>query len=213
MQTTSKNDIATMRFNQRMRCSRSKFRLLLHVWLKLQTQCNASRQARRWLRSGSARQTRTARQLDIVGSAEQDKVYDEKQSAVSRDGRTALAEMIGYVRDGDTVVVASMNRMARFVVELNQIVKEAGRQGCLVAFLKESISFRPGDAAGASESPRARCQAAGRGVATLSGRPPSQHHRYGHLGKRQRARARVALIAAKSANSGAKDRVGPGIST
>ena len=86
-----------------------------------------------------------ARQLDIVGSAEPDKIYDEKQSGASRDGRTALAEMIGYVREGDTVVVASMDRMARSVVDLNQIVKELVAKGVVVAFLKEGISFRPDD--------------------------------------------------------------------
>lgn len=41
-----------------------------------------------------------ARQLDAVRAAEPDKVYDEKQSGASREGRTALAEMSGYVREG-----------------------------------------------------------------------------------------------------------------
>jgi DNA invertase Pin-like site-specific DNA recombinase len=86
-----------------------------------------------------------ARQLDIVRAAEPDKIYDEKQSGASREGRKALAEMIGYVREGDTVVVASMDRMARSVVDLNQIVKELVGKGVVVSFLKEGISFRPGD--------------------------------------------------------------------
>lgn len=86
-----------------------------------------------------------ARQLDVVGGVGPDRVFDEKQSGASRDGRTALAEMIGYVREGDTVVVASMDRMARSVVDLNQIVKELVAKGVVVAFLKEGISFSPGD--------------------------------------------------------------------
>ena len=43
------------------------------------------------------------------------------------------------------MVVASMDRMARSVVYLNQIVKELVAKGVVVAFLKEGISFRPGD--------------------------------------------------------------------
>lgn len=93
----------------------------------------------------SASDQNLARQLDLVGRAGPDRVFDEKQSGASRDGRTALAEMIGYVREGDTVVVASMDRMARSVVDLNQIVKELVAKGVVVAFLKEGISFSPGD--------------------------------------------------------------------
>jgi hypothetical protein len=53
--------------------------------------------------------------------------------------------MIGHVREGDTVVVASMDRMAHSVMDLNQIVKELVGKGVVVAFLQEGISFRPGD--------------------------------------------------------------------
>lgn len=60
-----------------------------------------------------------ARQLATLG--EVDKLFEEKQSGAKRTGRTALANLIGYVRDGDTVVVSSMDRLARSVVDLNPI--------------------------------------------------------------------------------------------
>lgn len=48
-----------------------------------------------------------------------DRLFEEKQSGAQRAGRTALAEMIAYAREGDTVVVSSMDRLARSVVDLN----------------------------------------------------------------------------------------------
>jgi len=52
-----------------------------------------------------------ARQLEAVGEC--DRVYVEKQSARSRADRVKLAECIRYLRDGDELVVASMDRLAR----------------------------------------------------------------------------------------------------
>ncbi|MCT2097541.1 recombinase family protein, partial [Dietzia cinnamea] len=57
-----------------------------------------------------------ARQLEAVGECDQ--VYIEKQSARSRADRVKLAECIRYLRDGDELVVASMDRLARSLVDL-----------------------------------------------------------------------------------------------
>jgi len=83
-----------------------------------------------------------ARQLATLG--EVDKLYEEKQSGAKRDGRTALANLIDYARDGDTVVVSSMDRLARSVVDLNQIVSELVAKGVVVEFLTEHVTFTPG---------------------------------------------------------------------
>lgn len=72
------------------------------------------------------------------------RLFEEKQSGAHRDGRTALAEMIAYARKGDTVVVSSMDRLARSVVDLNQIVGELVAKGVVVEFIHERATFRPG---------------------------------------------------------------------
>lgn len=56
----------------------------------------------------------------------------------------ALANLIDYARDGDTIVVSSMDRLARTVVDLNQIVGELTAKGVVVEFLTENLNFRPG---------------------------------------------------------------------
>ena len=56
------------------------------------------------------------------------------------------ADLIGYAREGDTVVVSSTDRLARSVVDLNQIVGELVAKGVVVEFLNERVTFKPGAA-------------------------------------------------------------------
>ena len=83
-----------------------------------------------------------ARQLASLG--EVNRLFEEKQSGAQRGGRTGLADMINYTRDGDTVVVSSMDRLARSVVDLNQIVGELITKGVAVEFIAERVTFSPG---------------------------------------------------------------------
>ena len=61
-----------------------------------------------------------------------DKVFTDKASGKSTDGRPELARAIDYVRDGDTLVVHSMDRLARNIVDLHQIVDALTKGGTLV---------------------------------------------------------------------------------
>jgi len=72
------------------------------------------------------------------------RLFEEKQSGTQRVGRTALAKMIAYAREGDTVAVSSMDRLARSVVDLNQIVGELVTKGVVVEFIHERVTFCPG---------------------------------------------------------------------
>ncbi|WP_458117280.1 recombinase family protein [Arthrobacter sp. D2-10] len=83
-----------------------------------------------------------ARQLAALG--EVNRLFDEKQSGAQRAGRTALSDMLAYARDGDTIVVSSMDRLARSVVDLNQIVGELTTKGVAVEFITERVTFAPG---------------------------------------------------------------------
>lgn len=85
-----------------------------------------------------------ARQLAALGTV--DRLFEEKQSGAQRAGRAALAELIEYARHGDTVVVSSMDRLARSVVDLNQIVGELIAKGVSVEFIAERVTFVQGSA-------------------------------------------------------------------
>jgi DNA invertase Pin-like site-specific DNA recombinase len=79
----------------------------------------------------------TERQLDGVPL---DRVFTDKASGKDVQ-RPQLEEMLKFVRKGDTVVVHSMDRLARNVGDLLQIVKTLTKRRVRVEFKKESLTF------------------------------------------------------------------------
>ena len=79
----------------------------------------------------------TDRQLDGV---QVDKVFTDKASGKDAH-RPELARVIEYLRDGDTLVVHSMDRLARNLEDLRRIVRELTGHGVRVEFVKESLTF------------------------------------------------------------------------
>lgn len=107
-----------------------------------------------YVRVSSAGQN-LARQLEAVGEC--DETFTEKQSGKSATDRPQLQALIRHVRRGDHVVVASMDRLARSVIDLNDIVQQITgnpaehteqhpRKGASIEFLKERLTFAPGGA-------------------------------------------------------------------
>lgn len=85
----------------------------------------------------------TARQLDGV---QLDKVFTDKASGKDTK-RPELARALEYVREGDTLVVHSMDRLARNLEDLRRIVRELTGNGVRVEFVKESLAFTGEDSA------------------------------------------------------------------
>lgn len=83
-----------------------------------------------------------ARQVAAIGDVEE--TFTDRVSGGSRAERTALATMLRHVRRGDTVRVASMDRLARSVVDLAQLVTELTGRGVRVEFVTERLAFDPG---------------------------------------------------------------------
>lgn len=61
-------------------------------------------------------------QQDLLRAAGCEKVFAEKRSGRSREGREALADCLSYVREGDVLVVTRLDRLARSMVDLRQLV-------------------------------------------------------------------------------------------
>lgn len=81
------------------------------------------------------------RQLEAVGQV--DRLFEEKESGASRD-RPVLKELIRYARQDDKVVVASMDRLARSVLDLNTLIQDFIAKGVTVEFVKERLTFTQG---------------------------------------------------------------------
>jgi DNA invertase Pin-like site-specific DNA recombinase len=82
-----------------------------------------------------------ARQLDGV---QVDRTYTDHASG-STTRRDQMDELRRFVRDGDTVVVHSMDRLARNVDDLRALVREFTGQGVAVQFVTERMTFTGDD--------------------------------------------------------------------
>lgn len=65
--------------------------------------------------------------------------YVEKVSAKDVDGRPKLKEMLDFVREGDTVYIESISRLARNIMDLLNIVKQLQEKKVELISLKETI--------------------------------------------------------------------------
>ena len=86
----------------------------------------------------------TARQLDGVAL---DKVFMEKASGRDQN-RPQLQAALEYLRDGDQLIVHSIDRLARNLMDLRKIVDQLTAKGVSVEFIKENLVFN-----GAGDSP------------------------------------------------------------
>jgi DNA invertase Pin-like site-specific DNA recombinase len=85
----------------------------------------------------------TARQLDGIAL---DRVFEDKASGKDAD-RPQLEALIGFVRDGDTVLVHSMDRLARNLEDLRRLVRRLTDKKVRVEFVKEQLTFTGEDSA------------------------------------------------------------------
>jgi DNA invertase Pin-like site-specific DNA recombinase len=69
-----------------------------------------------------------------------ERVFEEKVSGKNTD-RAALQEMIAFVRDGDEVVVYSIDRLARDLRDLESIIQTLNDKKVAITFLSERLTF------------------------------------------------------------------------
>lgn len=83
----------------------------------------------------------TERQLDGITL---DKVFTDHVSGKSTD-RPELRACLEYVREGDTLNIHSMDRLARNPEDLMRTVREQTDRGVMVRFVKENLTFTGDD--------------------------------------------------------------------
>lgn len=74
-----------------------------------------------------------------------DRAFTDKASGKDTR-RPELERMLTFVREGDTVVVHSMDRLARNLDDLRRLVQDLTRRGVRVEFVKEGLTFTGEDA-------------------------------------------------------------------
>src|SRR4051794_27073130 len=79
-----------------------------------------------------------ARQVEALAGC--DRLFVDKASGRNAD-RPELTAALGYVREGDTLRVPSMDRLARNTVDLLGLVERLTERGVTVEFIKEHLTF------------------------------------------------------------------------
>ena len=72
---------------------------------------------------------------------EVDKEFNEIASGKNASERPQLKALIDYVRDGDTVKVYDISRLARNLRDLQEILETLLAKGVTVTFKKEALTF------------------------------------------------------------------------
>jgi DNA invertase Pin-like site-specific DNA recombinase len=84
------------------------------------------------------------RQFESIKAVDPDKVFTDKCSGKDTK-RPQLEAMLSYVREGDTVVVHSLDRLGRNLDDLRKAVSDLNSKGIAVQFLKEGLTFTGDD--------------------------------------------------------------------
>ena len=83
------------------------------------------------MKVGYRRVSTLEQSLDRQDLGECDRVFEEKQS-VGSTNRPALQELLSFVRSGDEVVVHSIDRLARNLIDLQNIIQEWNDKGVTI---------------------------------------------------------------------------------
>ena len=81
-------------------------------------------------------------QRDAVKSVGVEKIFEEKVSATSTQGRDKLRECLDFVREGDELVITRIDRLARSVLDLQLIIKELTDKGVSLTATEQPISTK-----------------------------------------------------------------------
>ena len=89
----------------------------------------------------SSKDQSIARQREALAHLDIRKEFVDEISARSRADRPGLHACLEYLRDGDELHVASIDRLARSLIDLKELITELTTQGVTVVFHKEGLRF------------------------------------------------------------------------
>jgi DNA invertase Pin-like site-specific DNA recombinase len=86
----------------------------------------------------SSKDQKEARQVEALKAQGVERFYTDKVSGKDTN-RAQLKEMMGYIRDGDTVYIESISRLARNTLDFLTMVQDMTERGVTVVSLKETL--------------------------------------------------------------------------
>ncbi|MGP4063029.1 recombinase family protein [Halobacillus sp. H74] len=80
-------------------------------------------------------------QREILHHEGCERIFVEKVTGTSTAQRKALKEAIEFLREGDTLIVTKIDRLARSIIDLNKIIQDLRSDGINVRFVKDNLDF------------------------------------------------------------------------
>ena len=93
------------------------------------------------MRIGYRRVSSQEQNLDRQQLESCEKVFQEKASAGKGSDRPALDSLLDFAREGDEVLVWSIDRLARDLADLQRVLERLNGKGVTVTFVSEHLSF------------------------------------------------------------------------
>ena len=78
-------------------------------------------------------------QVDALRKAGCTVIREEKRSGTTRDGRTELSTLLDFIRPGDTLMVTRIDRLARSIGDLQDIVRDLRAKGASLRATEQPI--------------------------------------------------------------------------
>ena len=92
----------------------------------------------------STEEQNTARQQEALAEFNLDKTFTDKASGKDTE-RPQLTAALSHLREGDTFIIYSMDRLSRSLTDLITVVKSLTDKGVKVQFIKENLTFTGDD--------------------------------------------------------------------
>ncbi len=98
------------------------------------------------MKIGYARVSSTDQDLSIqIETLEKNgckKIFQEKVSGTSTQGRNELKDCLEFVREGDELVITRVDRLARSILDLQLIIKDLDKKGATLSATEQPISTK-----------------------------------------------------------------------
>ncbi len=94
-----------------------------------------------YMRVSSSTQETDRQKFAISQSFHIDKIFEEKASGKINADRPILTECINYLREGDRLIISSLDRLGRSLADLTSIVEQILNKGVEIHFIKEKLTF------------------------------------------------------------------------
>jgi DNA invertase Pin-like site-specific DNA recombinase len=78
-------------------------------------------------------------QEDAIRAAGATLILKEKKSGITTQGREELARLLDFVRDGDTIIITRIDRLARSIADLSAIVDRLKAKGVSLKATEQPI--------------------------------------------------------------------------